>query len=636
MGSATPVDPGGPGAVNTTDLVLAAPYSPPDPLLLVLRGGAVVPAVQGVLAATLRGDQAGWVGQARAPIAAVSGTLGGWERADGASFSTTLRPPPLSGTLSATERMDVAVITAQQAGVATRTGRLAATEANDSAVLTTQWTMRWRGQWVAQEGADTGTLRGDALAYTGPGFLNATERSDLAVVAGRIVYPVAGTLSAAEAGDLAQWVARTGLRIDGTLLDGGGITDEVSGLWIAAPIGSVAVTHDALGEDRNVPLADRLVGQDALSGELHLTATLVSVGVVTDTVGVGLSAPSEEVLIGRDALGAVWVTALNDRVVGQDALSGSLQLVGALADANPIHDSLAVALDGVLLDANPLIDTLSGAVTQIGVLVDAAPVADTLGSQLALVAGAVSHAGFADVLSGEVAAPLLDSVGVVDALQGWIRATAELQDFAAVADGLSGTVQVYAPILGSVANSVDALSGTLRLIGVLGATAVAGDVLYAAQAQLITVVNAETGAVSTYTLTPAIRDVASYRGVLYLAGPDGLFALDAVQDAAGPVQWQWRTGFANLGSDRLKRVRDVNVQARTEGDTLVQAVTDRLGVKQQAQYRLPPLPRASYRDGVVKLGKGWSSVYWQLAATGIGPAEMDQVRLVVEPLSRRR
>jgi hypothetical protein len=181
----------------------------------------------------------------------------------------------------------------------------------------------------------------------------------------------------------------------------------------------------------------------------------------------------------------------------------------------------------------------------------------------------------------------------------------------------------------------DVSTTAMQLVGILTDNALAGDTLFEA-AQTVYITNAETGAVSTYVFTPTISGMTDYQGVLYLAGPEGLYALDATQDEDGAVVWTLRTGFSNLGSDLLKRIRDVNIQARTEGDTTLQVIEDRYGEKQEWNYRLPAVTRDSYRDGVTKIGRGIKSVYFALGLQGIGPAEIDQLRVLIEPLSRRR
>lgn len=112
--------------------------------------------------------------------------------------------------------------------------------------------------------------------------------------------------------------------------------------------------------------------------------------------------------------------------------------------------------------------------------------------------------------------------------------------------------------------------------------------------------------------------------------------MDAVQDEDGDVVWVLRTGLSHFGSEALKRVTRANLLARIEGDTVFKVVSSRHGTQQERSYRLPPMTRENYRDGVVKTGRGIQSVYWEFSATGIAPAEIDQLRLDVEPLSRRR
>jgi hypothetical protein len=230
-----------------------------------------------------------------------------------------------------------------------------------------------------------------------------------------------------------------------------------------------------------------------------------------------------------------------------------------------------------------------------------------------------------------------DTLVASDSIAGTVAvASPVLSDTVVISETLAGAVSIYAAVLTDIVVASDTLTGSLVLVGVVSDTVLFGDTLSDAAYQTLVVVNAETGAVSTYTMTPVVAGLAEYRGTLYLAGPDGLYAMDADEDEDGEVVWTLRTGFANLGSDLLKRVRDANILGRTEGTTLLKVVTAHGGQKQEYHYQLPATTRDAYRDGVTKVGRGLQSVYWQFALQGTGPAEIDQLKLAIEPLSRRR
>lgn len=133
-------------------------------------------------------------------------------------------------------------------------------------------------------------------------------------------------------------------------------------------------------------------------------------------------------------------------------------------------------------------------------------------------------------------------------------------------------------------------------------------------------------------LYPTIQGLGTWRNQLVLATSTGLYALDADTDAGATINWEFRSGFSHLGTDRLKRVRDVNVLARGAGDVPLIYVLDRYGQKQEAKYKLTKLTADAFRDQVIKAGQGYQSVYWQMGCQGGVPAEIDELRVAVEPL----
>lgn len=329
---------------------------------------------------------------------------------------------------------------------------------------------------------------------------------------------------------------------------------------------------------------------------------------------------------------------LANAVVLADASSGVQTIVGAaLTGAVAVRDTLDALILAMLADSATTTDAVSAAVGAAA-LIDAATIADSASGVLAVQATLADTATLADALGyGWLASPLTDGVVFASASSGGLAlAAVGLADVAILTDALSG-VMAYSMTLVDVVSASDALAApTFALIAIpLLNTVRAVDALVVT-GQQVTVINAATGAVSAYDLPVEVRGLGQLRGTLYLACADGLYALDAAEDETGAVVWTLATGFSNLGDDRIKRIRDVNVQGRTEGDLTLTATTGRAGTKRDDTFRLPARLRVAYRDGVVKIGRGLQSVYWGLTLRGEGPAELNELRLAVEPLSRRR
>jgi len=342
-----------------------------------------------------------------------------------------------------------------------------------------------------------------------------------------------------------------------------------------------------------------------------------------------------DVLAFSDAIASVLSAAPLVDIVGfSDTLAGSLAITTATVDVLVFADSIAAHWTATTTDTLIVSDVLASAIT--AALADTLNFGDTLAGSLAITSATVDTLEFSDEIGSCLIAVVADTLGFSDVLAGNVAIVVNSADTLGFSDAISGTVVSVAPDLVDTLGFGDALTGSLALIGVSSDTLFLSDALSDVSYQVIVVTNVETGAVSTYTLTPAVSGVAEFRGKLYLAGPDGLYALDATEDEEGAVAWTLRTGFTALGSDALKRIQDVNILARTDGETTLQVISARSGQKETWSYPQQPLTRESYRDGVVKVGKGIHSVYYQLALTGTGPAEIDQLRLTVESLSRRR
>jgi hypothetical protein len=149
-------------------------------------------------------------------------------------------------------------------------------------------------------------------------------------------------------------------------------------------------------------------------------------------------------------------------------------------------------------------------------------------------------------------------------------------------------------------------------------------------------VNLDTGAISRYVLPKSILSAAWHQGKLYLATSTGLYVLDGSVDDGVPIRWGFKTGMLDFGTDQLKRINDINVSCRATGDIAAKVVTDRAGTKREDSFILRRQTREATRDGVIKIGRGLVSPYWQIGLSGVGPAEISEVRVMAEPLSRRK
>lgn len=376
------------------------------------------------------------------------------------------------------------------------------------------------------------------------------------------------------------------------------------------------VTSDVLGaaEVSAIPdLAPTIL--DALIGDVVAVALADSA-----TPGDTLSVP-------------VYISPLTDTLSTSDVLTGTASISGVLTDSVTLVDAINSGIFATFVDTVTTTDTL-GVPLFIAGLMDSASSADVIVGALSLTGVFADSQTPTDDLSWLWLTSSIDAASPTDTFGPVSVLTVGFADTPTTTDTLTGVIAVYGLLSDSLATG-DTLSSQMVLYGTLSDTPNAGDVLLT-QAQRFFVVNADTKAVSEYTFTPTIQGLGTWHNQLVLATSSGLYALDADTDVGATINWEFRSGFSHLGTDRLKRVRDVNVLARGAGDVRLLLVSDRYGQKQENQYKLVKLTADAFRDQVIKAGQGHQSVYWQLGCQGEGPAEINELRVAVEPLSRRR
>lgn len=462
--------------------------------------------------------------------------------------------------------------------------------------------------------------------------------------------------------------ALTGGITAATVSDGVTVTTTLTGALTsrAAVRSDTGYATDALNATFEVAVAEAVSASDPL-GASELTAMPESFdgeedgGVATDVLASALTSTSATVETGvlyeqESAAFILHDPADEDGGVVQETLLGPLSLWGVTTDGLVLSEARNQdwTISGVSDQADAT-DAINAAyevteastvaatellVLQLGLVgstTDALAVTVVLGYSAQETGPCDEALTISEVLALPIhqhAPALADAPTAADTLLLLATEYAPKTDTATVAEALASVIAYYAPLT-DTATATGTLSSAAGLSAVLADTGLVADLLLEST-QTLYVVNADTGAVSTYAVAPVVAGLAQYHDVLYVAGPEGLYALDATTDAGTAITWTAETGFSNWGTDLLKRVLDVNLQARIQADTNLVLVTDRYGQKQSYRYRLPPLTRDSYRDGVVKPGKGIQSVYWQLVLQGENEAEIDQLRVRLEPLSRRR
>lgn len=417
-----------------------------------------------------------------------------------------------------------------------------------------------------------------------------------------------------------------------------------------AEIEAAGVTTDAINTVEDGPLADSQTAAlvtttnsitplrlnaaiaDSLTSDLAISGTLAD--TQASVIGFGSIALSvlTETQATTLALTADFVAPLRLVQPIAETFSSDLDLKGTLADTLDIADQLGVILGGDLAETQATTLALTAAISTSIRL--SAPSTSPVVGTLELFTELAESQAQSDSLITALVYPLEDGQTSDAVISGVLTVAGGMVDSHSLTDTLSGIVAVYT-VLADSGVFTDSNDPQLTLIGLLADTAIGGD-SFATDSQVVYAINADTGAVSEYVFTPVIHGAAFLDGTLFIATDAGLFALDNTTDNGAPIEWEARTGFTNLGSDLLKRILDLNVLGQATGDVGVNLVHNRDGEKVERRYERVRLTRTAARDGLVKTGRGPISVYWQAGVEGVGPAEISELRLRVEPTSRRR
>lgn len=397
-----------------------------------------------------------------------------------------------------------------------------------------------------------------------------------------------------------------------------------------------ASVSDAIGEHVWGVTSDSVLVSEALIGSV--SAPLISDGATMadaiDSSEVTAGPITDGASVSDSLLGGTVANAIDDALLMADAFTSVASITLALSDSAVASDQLKAGWSAATVDSVTVGEILLTHTVPVEIHDVAATVASIAGTLLAS-SSTSNSAAVSDLLGYGFVGVSADAATVADSLSGSAFIPVGLSDSVLSSDALSGAVSVYADLLDFVGIDTS-IGGSLALVGVLSDAAMAGDTISDQAYQVILVVNATTGAVSTYTVTPMVRGLAEFSGVLYLATDSGLYALDADADADGDIVWTVRTGFSNLGSDFKKRVRDVNVLGHFAGPVSLRTASVAAGAKVEHSYLLPSGARTTHRDGVINVGGGITSVYWAFEVRGRGEAEIDQLRVFAEQLSSRR
>lgn len=317
------------------------------------------------------------------------------------------------------------------------------------------------------------------------------------------------------------------------------------------------------------------------------------------------------------------------------ALATNANMTLAVTDAADAQEALEVALALFVSASAAGSDAVSLAVAPQ--LIDSLVASDTASSVVVAQTAVAVAAALTDLATTGFTAYLAESGDLADALTALIAVNLAVVATADGADTIADTLTVSAILAetGTVTAAVSSNAVLTALLAEGGTASVAlnlgGEDYYGY------VVNAETGAVSTYTNFP-FNSFAELGVTQFAAADTGLYQLGAATDAGAEIYAKVRSGLMDFGSHFQKRLFSAEMGYTSDGTLVLKAVTNNGGQATENWFKLTAQTADHPREAVIKLGKGLKSMYWQFEFENIDGAafSLHDVRLFPVQLTRRR
>lgn len=333
-----------------------------------------------------------------------------------------------------------------------------------------------------------------------------------------------------------------------------------------------------------------------------------------------------------DSIQDAVISIVSDKAIFSDA-SGSLSVTtSSISDGLILSDRIVSVLPTNLIDVLVGADSVTDKI--LSSFVDSALFSDLSTTSLVLLSNITDGVVITDNILSAALSMLSDTALFNDSAFGALSLSTSIEDSGIFTESKTSSSYISTR-LSDISLLTDSFSSSLSLLSNTTDTAVFSD-QFIGSYQRVYVINSSTGAVSEYVLPIRVQGLSYHKGKLYIASDEGLFTLTGDTDSGESIIWEFRTGFTNMGSEYIKRISGVDVLGRVSGSVILKLVHNRDGDKSERHYKQTLLNRSSPRDGVINAGKGISSVYWQVGVSGVGPAEISELKVRALQISRRR
>lgn len=324
------------------------------------------------------------------------------------------------------------------------------------------------------------------------------------------------------------------------------------------------------------------------------------------------------------------VGMIEEQAGARDEVQGAMRTARLVTDSGVLADRVSHRIGAVLTDTGTLADTLTAA--GMSLVVESAAASDAAIGVLHA-RGTIQETGrVRDVLVRHASGLVEDGAGIEDRATGRLRARVVIEEAAAIADEVphahaaTGHISEHGTLF-------DEAAGQLHAISLVEDSAQADAVLVSDEVTgQAWVSEAGNWAMSRYAPF-GFEAAAVVDGVVYLAGPDGLYALDGVGE---PISGHLRTGKVDAGAFRSRPLY-AYLEHTLEGAASVEVALTEDGQQEQAwTFPLEREPAAVLTSGRVPFGRGLRGRHFTFALNlDAKRAYINDMTVLIEPGSRR-
>jgi hypothetical protein len=210
----------------------------------------------------------------------------------------------------------------------------------------------------------------------------------------------------------------------------------------------------------------------------------------------------------------------------------------------------------------------------------------------------------------------------------------QMQGFSSVLTGVAGSIGSMA---GTAEYFTSVMTGYVQVTGSINVTpqgfsvSMSGSVSTGSSYSTVAM-HSEWQAVTQYTNYP-FNSFARFNNINLGAHSTGLYALTGDTDNGTAIAAAARVGITDMGTSHLKKVEDVYVGYRANGNLMLRVNTNDSHVR---DYMIRHNGETGLHVKKVKLGKGVVARYWQLEVQNIDGADFDLNTLEIKPTVLKR